>query len=60
MRETATDLTNGAWLVEITFGRVGSPGRRLCYIAGDEAEAWELVQRSLRRCTTAKRRIGVP
>ena len=57
--EAGTDLF-GAWLVEVTCGRIGSPGRRLQYIAGDEAEARELVRRSLHRRATAKKRIGVP
>jgi hypothetical protein len=49
----------GAWLVEVTYGRIGTPGRRLRYVAGDAAEARKLVQRSLRRRATAKKRIGV-
>ncbi len=57
--QAGTDLF-GAWLVEITFGRIGSPGRCLRYVAGDEADARKLVQRSLRRRATAPRRIGVP
>lgn len=57
--EAGTDLF-GTWVVEITFGRIGSPGRCLRYAAGDEAEARKLVQRSLRRRATAPRRIGVP
>lgn len=54
-----TDLF-GTWLVEITFGRIGSAGRRLRYIARDEIEARRLVYSSLRRRATAKERIGVP
>ena len=57
--EAGTDLF-GVWLVEITFGRIGSPGRCLRYVASDEAEARTLVQRSLRRRATAPRRVGVP
>lgn len=57
--EAGTDLF-GAWLVEITFGRIGSSGRRLRYVAGDEAAARKLVHHSLRRRASAKRRIGVP
>jgi hypothetical protein len=49
----------GAWLVEVTYGRIGAPGRRLHYIAGDEAEARKLVHYCLRRRATAKKRIGV-
>ena len=57
--EAGTDLF-GTWLVEITFGRIGTSGRSLRYVAGDEADAEKLVQRSLRRRATAKQRIGVP
>lgn len=57
--EAGTDLF-GAWLVEITFGRIGTAGRCKRYVASDEAEARMLVQKSLRRRATAPRRIGVP
>jgi hypothetical protein len=56
--EAGRDLF-GAWLVEVTYGRIGTPGRRLRYVAGDEAEARKLVQQSLRRRATARKRIGV-
>ncbi len=49
----------GAWLVEVTYGRIGTPGRRLRYVAGDEVEARKLVHHCLRRRATAKQRIGV-
>ncbi len=49
----------GAWLVDVTYGRIGTRGRRVHYVAADEAEARKLVQRSLRRRATAKKRIGV-
>lgn len=57
--EAGPDLF-GTWLVEVTYGRIGTPGRRLRYAAGDEAEARKLVQHSLRRRATARKRIGVP
>lgn len=57
--EAGTDLF-GAWLVEITFGRIGTSGRRLRYVARDEAEARKLVHKILRRRATARKRIGVP
>jgi hypothetical protein len=57
--EAGRDLF-GTWLIEVTYGRIGTPGRRLRYIAGDEAEARKLVQHTLRRRATAKKRIGVP
>lgn len=56
--QAGTDLF-GTWMVEVSYGRIGTPGRRLRYIAGDKAEARKLVQRSLRRRATAPRRIGV-
>jgi predicted DNA-binding WGR domain protein len=57
--EAGTDLL-GDWLVDITYGRIGTRGRRIRYFAQDEAEAKKLVRESLRRRSTAKRRIGVP
>lgn len=57
--EAGTDLL-GAWLVEVTYGRIGTPGRRRRYIADDEAEARKLVHKTLRRRATARKRIGVP
>ncbi len=56
--EAGTDLL-GAWLVEVTFGRIGAPGRCVRYVAGDETEARKLVRQSLRRRASAKQRIGV-
>ena len=56
--EAGMDLF-GTWLVEITYGRIGTRGRRLRYVAGNEAEARNLVRHSLRRRATAKKRIGV-
>jgi hypothetical protein len=46
-------------LVEVTCGHIGTSGRRLRYVAGDEAEARKLVQQSRRRRATAMKRIGV-
>ena len=57
--EAGTDLF-GSWLVDVTYGRIGAPGRRLRYVAGDEAEARKLVHKNLRRRATARKRIGVP
>jgi len=56
--QAGTDLL-GAWLVEVTYGRIGTPGRQLRYVAADEAEAKKLVHHCLRRRATAKKRIGV-
>jgi hypothetical protein len=49
----------GAWLVEVTYGRIGTPGRQVRYVAADAVEARKLVRHSLRRRATAKKRIGV-
>lgn len=57
--EAGTDLF-GTWLVEVEYGRIGTSGRRLRYVAGDEAEARRLVHKTLRRRATAKKRIGIP
>jgi predicted DNA-binding WGR domain protein len=56
--EAGPDLF-GAWLVQITYGRIGTRGRSTRYSAPDEAQARKLVRRSLRRRATAKERIGV-
>lgn len=56
--EAGTDLF-GAWLVEITYGRIGTSGRRLRYVVGSEEEARQLVNRTLRRRATARKRIGI-
>jgi hypothetical protein len=56
--EAGPDLF-GAWLVEITYGRIGTPGRRVRHVAADQDEARKLVRHSLRRRGTAKKRIGV-
>jgi hypothetical protein len=57
--EAGTDLF-GAWLVDVTYGRIGTRGRRLRFVAGDEAEERKLVHKNLRRRATARKRIGVP
>lgn len=56
--EAGTDLF-GAWLVDVTYGRIGTRGRRIRYVVRDETEARNLVRENLRRRATAKRRIGV-
>jgi hypothetical protein len=56
--QAGTDLF-GARMVEVSYGRIGTPGRRLRYIADDEAEARKLVHHCLHRRATAKKRIGV-
>jgi WGR domain len=56
--EAGTDLF-GAWLVDVTYGRIGTQGRRIRYVADDEPDARNIVRHCLRRRATAKRRIGV-
>lgn len=56
--EAGTDLF-GAWLVDVTYGRIGTRGRRIRYVVRNEGEARKLVRENLRRRATAKRRIGV-
>ncbi len=56
--EAGPDLF-GTWLVDVTYGRIGTRGRRIRHVARDEDEARELVRRSLRRRASARARIGV-
>ena len=51
--EAGTDLL-GDWVVEVTFGRIGSRGR----VAG-EPEARRLVRATVRKRAAAEPRIGV-
>ena len=57
--EAGTDLF-GEWIVEVTYGRIGAPGRLLRYLVTNEDEAKRLVQTSLRRRASAPQRIGTP
>ena len=56
--DAGTDLL-GDWLVDVTYGRIGSRGRTVRHVASDEAEARRIVRRCLLRRMTAPRRIGV-
>jgi hypothetical protein len=56
--EADTDLL-GAWLVDVTYGRIGTPGRRIRHNVAKEDEARKLVRESLLRRASAGRRIGV-
>jgi hypothetical protein len=56
--EAGDDLL-GDWLVDVTYGRIGSHGRLVRYVAADEATARKIVRRCLQRRATAPRRIGV-
>lgn len=56
--EAGQDLF-GAWLVTITFGRLGTRGRTIVHVVDDEHQARRLVTACLRVRATAPRRIGV-
>lgn len=49
----------GDWLVDVTYGRMGTRGRVVRYVAANEMEARKLVRQCLRRRASAQRRIGV-
>ena len=53
-----TDLF-GAWLVDVSYGRIGTWGLRIRYVADDEFDARKIFAHRLRRSATAKRLIGV-
>jgi predicted DNA-binding WGR domain protein len=55
--EAGIDLL-GDWLVAITYGRIGSPGRRVCHAFADEGEARRCVADKLHRRSSSQRRIG--
>lgn len=56
--EAGPDLF-GAWLVEASYGRIGSRGRTVRHLAADEAGARKIVRHCLQRRATAPKRIGV-
>ncbi|MGA3011227.1 MAG: WGR domain-containing protein [Terracidiphilus sp.] len=57
--EAGTDLF-GDWMIDITYGRIGTKGRRIRYALLNEAQAKKLVCETLRRRATARKCIGVP
>ncbi len=58
--EAGTDLL-GDWLVDVTYGRIGTPGRTSRHVAQDELEARRIVRQCLHRRATASRSgSGVP
>jgi hypothetical protein len=56
--DAGTDLL-GDWLVDVTYGRIGCPGRRIRHLASDEADARRIVLHCLQRRSSAPKRIGV-
>ena len=58
--EAGTDLF-GVWVVEITYGRIGTAGRSRSYVVRDEGEARHLARSILkRRASAAPHRGRVP
>ena len=49
----------GTWLVDATYGRIGTPGRTIRHTADDESQARRIVRRCLQRRATAPQRIGI-
>jgi hypothetical protein len=56
--KAGTDLF-GVWLVEVTYGPIGTHGRSIRYVASDDAAARRRVNKVLHRRATAWKRIGV-
>src|SRR5512135_1346134 len=56
--EAGTDLF-GVWVVEISYGRIGTAGRSRSYVVRDEGEARDLARRILKRRASAPRWLGV-
>jgi hypothetical protein len=53
--EAGRDLF-GAWVVAVSYGRIGRPGRTLVWVVAAEAEACRVVRTRLRRRLGAPRR----
>lgn len=49
--EASTDLF-GAWLVDVTYGRIGTRGTIRRYVAEDEARALKIIRHHLHSRTT--------
>ncbi|WP_031431985.1 WGR domain-containing protein [Methylomicrobium agile] len=49
----------GNWVVETTYGRIGSKGRTIVTVVNNEDEALKHVQKALKRRQSAPKRIGV-
>ena len=56
--QAGTDLL-GDWLVEVTFGRIGTHGSMVRYAVESESATRRMVQSILRQRAMAERRIGV-
>lgn len=56
--EAGIDLF-GVWLVDVTYGRIGTRGTSPRYVIDNEAGARKVLRHDLRCQTIAKQRIGV-
>ncbi|MCA9185514.1 MAG: WGR domain-containing protein [Pirellulaceae bacterium] len=50
----------GTWVVDISYGRIGTLGRHVRFSVMDEEGARQCVTERLKRRASARRRIGVP
>ncbi len=48
----------GSWIVEISYGRIGSRGRSKIILANNQDEAIRYVEQSLNKRRSAHKRIG--
>jgi len=56
--EAGTDLI-GDWVVNVTYGCIGTRRRRIRHVPGDERQARRIVRHCLQLRATAPRRVGV-
>ena len=56
--EAGTDLF-GVWVVDISYGRIGTAGRSRSYVVRDEGEARHLAQSILKRNRAQGHRIKI-
>jgi len=56
--EAGTDLL-GDWVVNVTYGCIGTRGRHLRHVASDAPQARRIVRHCLQLRATAPRRVGV-
>lgn len=48
----------GSWIVELSYGRIGSKGRSRTILAENEAQAMGYVEQCLKKRQSAPKRIG--
>lgn len=49
----------GNWIVEVTYGRIGSRGRTMIRVVHNEGEALRQVQKFIQRRQSSLKRIGI-